>query len=253
MKFLLPILCWLFPVIAWSQADDSLAADIKLDKIEASKPEILSGGFIDILQNGQMNASARLFRLYIGEPGKFQLPVSVYTGVSANNFSNSPASEDILLTLINPGTGIFNMCFDGNTKLTGGRKKLTTFLLQYQAGLRFLSAYNRISLVNTTFFNLVSGAGFTFITGAWEKNKTTNLGAFWLNLRALYSNSPRAILKDFFAAPIATDMFGYSAGMGIEISQALNVKVFYFRFLNNQEIAAFTQPFLELSFTYSVR
>jgi hypothetical protein len=253
MKFLLPIICWLFPAFALPQANDSLAANIPADKMQAPGPEILSGGFIDIVQNGQVNASARLFRLYIGEPGKFQLPISVYTGVSANNFSNSLAADDILLTLINPGTGIFNMCFDGNAKLMGGRKKLTTFLLQYQAGLRFLSAYNKITVTNTTFFNLVTGTGLTFITGAWEKNKSSNLGAFWLNLRGLYSSSPRAILKDFFTVPVTTDMFGYSVGMGIEISQALNVKIFYFRFLNNRQIAAFTQPFLELSFTYSVR
>src|ERR1700674_5565310 len=108
MRFFLPIISWLIPAIALPQAKDSLAANSPTDNVQVPKTEIFSGGFIDIVQNGQMNASARLFRLYIGEPGKFQLPVSVYTGVSANNFSNSPVADDVLLTLINPGTGIFN-------------------------------------------------------------------------------------------------------------------------------------------------
>jgi hypothetical protein len=38
------------------------------------KPEILTSGFIDIINNGQVNASARFIRLMVGELGKFALP-----------------------------------------------------------------------------------------------------------------------------------------------------------------------------------
>ena len=55
------------------------------------KPEILTSGFFDIVNNGQVNASARFIRLFIGEPGKFALPLSIYSGVSSNNFQTSKA------------------------------------------------------------------------------------------------------------------------------------------------------------------
>src|SRR5688500_15120178 len=147
MKHYLPILFWLIPFFVRAQKDSigkpGIAAFDKesesISVIQHSKPEILSGGFIDFAQNGQMNASARIFRLYIGEPGRFQIPVAVYTGVSANNFSANRENEDIILHLINPGTGIFNMSFDGIKPVIGKKSKITSLQLQYQAGFRFLS------------------------------------------------------------------------------------------------------------------
>src|SRR6185503_2586775 len=108
MKILLSVLFWLWPIMGITQGKDSVPALKNL----TPRAEILSGGFIDIVQNGQMNASARLFRLYIGEPGKFQIPVSVFSGVTANNFSTNLQSQDYMLPLINPGSGVFNMSFD---------------------------------------------------------------------------------------------------------------------------------------------
>lgn len=72
------------------------------------KPEILTSGFIDIINNGQVNASARFIRLYIGEPGKFALPLSIYSGVSSNNFQNQQSqisnrsNEQLVTNFINP-------------------------------------------------------------------------------------------------------------------------------------------------------
>lgn len=261
MKQFLPIVVWLIPFFVRAQIDSLGKPGIsafhketeKIQVIQHSKPEILSGGFIDFVQNGQMNASARLFRLYIGEPGKFQIPVSVYTGVSANNFSVNSGNEDVILHLINPGTGIFNMSFDGINPIINKKSKITSLQLQYQVGFRFLSIYNNQIFENINFFNVIGGAGLTFITGAWEKGKVNNIGLFWLNLRGLYSGNPQEILRDFFSVPVKNNLLAYSAGLGIEITQTLNVKVFYFHFLNNRELEEFTQPFLQITFNYSMR
>ena len=261
MKQYLPILFWLIPFFVCAQKDSlgkpGLAVFEKeaerIPGIQHAKPEILSGGFIDFAQNGQMNASARFFRLYIGEPGKFQIPVSVYTGVSANNFSVNRENEDIILHLINPGTGIFNMSFDGINPVIGKKSKITSLQLQYQAGFRFLSVYNKQLYENISFFNVIGGAGLTFVTGAWESSKINNIGLFWLNVRGLYSGNPQKIFRDFFSVPVKNNLYAYSAGLGIEITQTLNVKVFYFHFLNNRELEEFTQPFLQITFNYSMR
>ena len=261
MKQFLPILFWLIPFFVRAQKDSvGKSGNASLDNegggitaAQHSKPEILSGGFIDFTQNGQMNASARLFRLYIGEPGKFQIPVSVYTGVSANNFSVNNQNEDIILQLINPGTGIFNMSFDGVNPLIGKKSKITSLQIQYQAGFRFLSIYNKQLYENISFFNVICGAGFTFVTGAWERAKVNNMGLFWLNFRGLFSASPQEIFRDFFSVPVTHNLLAYSAGMGIEITQTLHIKLFYFHFLNNRDLEEFTQPFLQITFNYSMR
>ena len=55
-------------------------------QIKSTKPEIFTSGFIDVMNTGQVNASARFIRLFIGGAGKFALPISFYGGVSNNNF-----------------------------------------------------------------------------------------------------------------------------------------------------------------------
>ena len=250
MKALLPILCWLLPLAVFAQADSVL----NNSKPQAAKPEILSGGFIDFIQTGQMNASARLFRIYIGEPGKFQLPISIFTGVSANNLAFQRQNEDFTGNLINPGAGIFSLSFDGTNRMAGGKSRLTSLQVQYQSGFRFLSIYDRSNYRNITFFNVIAAAGLTLITGAWEKNKAGNMGVFWLNVRGLFSNNPPALLQSLLQdVTVQHNLLGYSVGMGVEISQTVNIKAFYFRYSNNQHIPAFRQPVLQLSFNYSMR
>jgi hypothetical protein len=247
------VLFGLLQVRGISQLKDSVLLKADSVKINGLKSEILSGGFIDIAQNGQMNASARLFRLYIGEPGKWQLPVSLYSGVTADNFSMDRGDEELCLQLINPGAGIFNLSIDGNNCLIGAGRKFTSFRLQYQAGFRFLSVFNSVQYRNFIFYNLVSGLGLMIATGAWEKGKTGNMGICWLSFRALYSGSPPLSLKEFIEEKIKTDMIGYSIGLGIDISQALNIRAFYFRYISNRNIEMFLKPLLQLSFNYSLK
>ena len=82
MKQCLSILFWLLPVIALPQVKDTLYKTLNPIPIFGSKqspiatqnrnstspykPEILTSGFIDIVNNGQVNASARFIRLFIG-------------------------------------------------------------------------------------------------------------------------------------------------------------------------------------------
>ena len=42
----------------------------KLGKVEKQKPEIFTSGFIDIMNSGQVNASARFIKLYIHRPAE---------------------------------------------------------------------------------------------------------------------------------------------------------------------------------------
>lgn len=259
ISMLLLIICMmLITSSCFSQVQDSIlqtpnskSTMIKDSQHINQKPDVLNGGFIDIIQTGQMNASARLLRLLIGEPGKFQLPVSIFAGASANSFSIEKQEQDFVSNLINPGAGIFNFSFDGSHRLAGYEEGFTSLRLQYQAGFRFLNYYNSLFFRNTTIFNMIAGLGLTFITGAWEKSKINNLGLFWLNLRGLYSVSPTYAIEEVLPASTNPNILGCSAGIGIEINQTLNVRAFYFHFLNNRKIDAFRQPPLLLSFNYS--
>src|SRR5689334_23065086 len=117
MKNILLIIKWLLCFNSFSQTKDTTSRtlnrfsnpDLELTSTysinqttkNSFKPEIFTSGFIDIVNSGQVNASARFIRLYVGEPGKFAIPLSLYSGVSSNSFQNPTIiqrSNDVLVT-----------------------------------------------------------------------------------------------------------------------------------------------------------
>ena len=152
MKSLLPIFFWLCPLFAKAQAKAPASrggADTitGTNKLVQQKPEILSSGFIDIVNNGQINASARFIRLYIGEPGRFSIPLSIYSGVSSNNFQNQQllggqqSNEQLILHFINLLSGLANISTEGHIFFRRKPVKVTRTGLLYQFGLRVLTGY----------------------------------------------------------------------------------------------------------------
>lgn len=162
------------------------------------KPEIFTSGFIDIINNGQVNASARLIKLFIGEPGKFSVPISFYGGVSNNTFQNQngvsngqliKSNDHLVNQYINPMSGLINISIEGIAFKKKDEYKITRFGFIYQIGERVLNGV-RIGQINnpltgkqTNFLNSFATTGLYFQTGAWEKTNTKNLGIFWLIAR----------------------------------------------------------------------
>ncbi len=235
------------------------------DSIKGYKPEIFTSGFIDIVNNGQVNASARFIRLYIGEPGKFAIPLSLYGGVSNNNFQNQSntgglqRNNDHLVTqYINPLSGLINVSVDGVVYFKQTQKITKTGFL-YHVGERVLTGYRSGLLSNpktgkpVNFLNSFSTAGLYFQTGAWERNNSKNVGVFWLALRYIgcYTN-PKQIIE--FLPGINTNGFyhGYSLGFGVEINNLVNIKVIYYKYVKQPEIEYYL-PIYQFSFNYSLK
>ena len=113
---------------------------IKVRDTAFMKSEIFSSGFIDIINNGQVNATVRLIKLYIREPGKISIPISFYGGVSNNNFQQqtptfTKSNDHLVNQYINPLSGLVNVSID-DTKYF---KKTTSIIKTgYYAALFFL-------------------------------------------------------------------------------------------------------------------
>ena len=229
------------------------------------KPEIFTNGFIDIMNNGQVNASARFIRLFIGEPGKFSFPLSVYGGVSANNFQNNssqPAlrnNDHLINNYINPLSGLINLSVDGVLMKKRAHEKLTRIGMLYQVGERVLTGIKNSSGQSAgtdktvNFLNTFSSMGIYFQSGAWERNNTKDLGIFWIALRFIgcYSNPNQ--IRDFLPG-IETNgiYFGYSPAFGIEINNLVNIKAIYYKYSKKPELSN-TVPIYQFSFNYSLR
>jgi hypothetical protein len=229
------------------------------------KPEIFNSGFIDIINNGQVNASARFIRLFIGEQGKFAVPISFYAGVSSNNFQNQNSSGQLLKSndhlvshYINPMSGLINISIE-DIKFT--KKKdtaITKFGLIYQIGERVLNGIRVGPAADpqtgkpSNFLNTFATAGLYFQTGAWEKTNSKNMGVFWLATRYHVCRSNPKQIKAFLPN-IETNGFyhGFSLGFGIEINNLVNIKTIYYKYQKKPEIE-YGLPIYQFSFNYTM-
>lgn len=229
------------------------------------KPEVFTSGFIDVMNNGQINASARFIRLFIGEPGKFAIPISLYGGVSNNNFqtqniqnSFQRSNDQLINQFINPLSGLANISIDGvfYFKIT---ERLTRTGLLYHLGGRVLTGYKIGPITDpqagnpVNFLNGFVAGGFYFQTGAWERNNAKNLGIFWFAIRShvCYSN-PKQIKRFLISSETNGIYAGYSIGLGVEINNLINLKTIYYKYIKEPEIA-FSFPIYQFSFNYTLK
>ncbi|NOT51026.1 MAG: hypothetical protein HOP10_07090 [Chitinophagaceae bacterium] len=271
MKPLLLILYWLWPCFAIAQAKE-VSSLSKKDTIKPTqrqvqpyKPEILTSGFIDIVNNGQVNASARFIRLFIGEPGKFAVPLSIYSGVSSNNFQNQQttagirSNEHLVNGFINPLSGLANISIDGIVFFKKQPAKITRTGLLYHGGTRILTGYKTGPITSPStgkpinFLNSFITAGFYFQTGAWERNNAKNVGIFWLAGRYILCKTNEKQLQDITPSIQTNGLYhGWSLAWGVEINSLVNIKVIYYKYVKKPEID-FSLPIYQFSFNYSLR
>jgi hypothetical protein len=265
MKKFWPVFFWLLPAIAFSQMKDSLVYTPSITKTQFYKPEILTSGFIDIINNGQVNASARFIRLMIGEPGKFAFPLSVYSGVSSNNFQNQQgpsgqqSNDQLVNSFINPLSGLANISVDGIIFFKRNEIKITRSGFLYHGGIRILTGYKTGLAAGPStgkpinFLNCFCSAGLYFQTGAWERNNAKNVGVFWLAGRYLICKSGEKQLKDILPGIQTNGLYhGWSLGWGVEINNLVNIKVVYYQYVKRPEIN-YSLPIYQFSFNYSLR
>ncbi len=259
------ILFLLAHCFCFCQVKDSSAKKATMYDSKSQRPEIFTNGFIDILNSGQVNASARFIRLFVGEPGKFSIPLSLYSGVSSNSLQTSQAilqrNNDMLVTnFINPLSGLANISVDGVVFMGKKRKEnMTKAGLLYHAGERVLTGVRTGPVTSpatgkpVNFLNSFASLGFYFQTGAWERNNDKNVGVSWFALRYIgcYTNPKQ--LKEIMP-DIETDGFyrGYSIAWGVEITKLVNIKVVYYKYSKKPEIDYYL-PIYQFSFNYSMK
>ena len=223
---------------------------------------MLNSGLLDILTNGQINASARLIRLYVGEPGGFSVPLSFYSGVSSNNFQNQQSmsgrsNSHLVYDFVNPVSGLLNVSVDGIIPWTK-KNRITKAGLIYQAGERVLTGFREgpLTSANTgqpvNFLSSVIVAGIYLQTGAWEKANDSNPGICWSSVRYIVSITGKKQLRNFLQDINDGNFHAWSLGWGIEISNLISIKFIYFKYLRAPAIN-YSFPVCLVSFNYSVK
>ncbi|MCX6319295.1 MAG: hypothetical protein NTW29_18610 [Bacteroidetes bacterium] len=228
------------------------------------KPEILTSGFIDVVNNGQVNASARFIRLQLGEPGKFSIPLSLYSGVSNNNFqsqttsSGSRTNEHLVNQYINPLSGLVNISVEDVLFFKRNKECITRLGMLYHTGLRVLTGYapgaaGGLSIRPLNFLNSFGSAGLYFQTGAWERSNSKNIGVCWIAARYIVTKTAATQLRQILPGLSSNGLYhGWSAAWGVEINNLVNIKVIYYKYVKKPEIE-YSLPIYQFSFQYSLR
>ena len=203
--------------------------------------------------------------MYIGEPGKFAVPLSLYGGVSNNNFQNQSntgglqrSNDHLVNQYINPLSGLINISIDGIVYFRSTEKITKTGLL-YHIGERVLTGYKTGMVTNPqtgkpiNFLNSFATLGWYFQSGAWERNNTKNVGIFWLALRYIACYTNPAQIKAFLPDVKTNGIYhGYAVGFGVEINNLVNLKAIYYKYSKQPEIE-YALPIYQFSFNYSLK
>lgn len=217
------------------------------------------------INNGQVNASARLIRLFIGEPDKFSIPLSFYGGVSSNNFQNTnsggqlvKSNDHLVNQFINPLSGLVNISFEGIAFKRLDKNKLTKFGYIYQVGERVLNGIKIGPISNSqtgkpvNFLNSFVTTGLYFQTGAWEKANTKNVGIFWLIARYHICRTNTKQIKEFLPNIETNGIYhGYSIGFGVHVNNLVDIKAIYYKYIKAPEID-YDLPIYQFTFNYTM-
>jgi hypothetical protein len=232
---------------------------------KTTKSEVLNAGFFDLMNNGQVSTSARILRIAVGDPKKFSVPLCIYGGVSNNALAGSSynnygkqSNDHLINQFITPLSGLINFSID-ELKMFGKAKSISRFGCVYQFGERILTGV-RSGAANLyllgkpyNFLNSYAVSGLYFQTGAWEKSNEKNMGICWLVVRLHLCYTKPSELKVFMPDIKTNGLYtGYSAGMGIDISSVLNMKLMYYRYLKAPEIY-YSLPIYQFSINYSMK
>lgn len=254
-----------FITTAFQKRPLMITVDTLRKQVNASqgRQELFNAGFFDVVNSGQVAASARLIKLQIGEQGKRSVPLAVYGGVSNNSFAASPSlpvfrgNEHLINQFIMPLSGLLNLSVEGTCSIRP-RSLITQWGLLYQLGERVLTA-NKVSAPAFFsqprpfhFINTYLVTGFYFQTGAWEKTDQKNMGVCWLALRYHLSFTGVNQLRQFLPAFAGSGLYGgYSMGMGVRVNSLINLKAVYYQYQKAPE-PSYLLPIYQFSFNYMV-
>jgi hypothetical protein len=233
-----------------------------IDSLKSKKLELFNSGFLDIMNSGQVNSSARFLKLNIGEPNKFYLPLSLYGGVSSNPIQGgSPTplktNEHLVTGFINPLSGLINFSFEDILFAKRNSSVQTKFGWSYQIGERVMNgvridSVNKAAVYNTiNFLNTYGATGLYFQTQAWERNKENNLGIFWSAVRLHATRTGIKQLNNFLPTLRSDGIYtGYSVGFGVHITNSVDIRAIYYNYIKKPEIQYYSTLY-QLSLNYT--
>jgi len=205
---------------------------------------IADRAFVDLLNGGQLQTSAELVRICVGE-GKIVLPLYFLMGSNSASVSDPSDEQKSLATLIAPTAGTFNVQLVNANELKSWGK-FTDLSVSYQAGIR----YSRLPVAGSADVSepVVSGdfaAGLRFQTVAWKAGDPATSGLFWVQAQLGGRVVSQANMQRVFGLD-ARKPTTVSVEGGIMIEGLITLKWSWSKVLNNDQTPGLKRDVLKL-------
>lgn len=196
-----------------------------------------SGGNVDFIAGGLMQATTRVMRINIGVPDSFYMPFYLMLGAVAEvNQSAAQQIDQTASQLLSANGGYLNMGLHGTHPISDNKPgDGTGFSWTYQLGAKQIIGEDP----NGSNVNLLSGVGnlgLMFQTKAWTPEKPENIGMAWIQCSFASTLSDKEKIRQLYGPDTDPFFYGLQAEAGIEIANYVNLHAGYYRYFNNQGI-----------------
>jgi hypothetical protein len=216
-------------------------SEIRQDTVPASeKPiQVFTDENIDLFSNGIIRSTTNILNFNIGRSDKFYLPLYLAIGTTADlipkdNFLN----EELIFDLLNINGGLIN----GGYKLSlsmipsDGYAQLNFI---HQLSAKSISGVNFETSDKDSFLSFMGVFGLMLYVNAWSPDEKNQNGHFWVNTSLSISKNPQEVLENLLRKKVNDMLLALQIESGINLSEDINIKVGYYRFMNNLHIEGF--------------
>ncbi|WP_276374312.1 hypothetical protein [Chryseolinea sp. H1M3-3] len=213
----------------------SLSANAQTVEIESSKDtesfaeekqdvETFSRGFIDYGFEGQLQATAELIKINIGEINKLYLPIYLLVGATNGEIGTNEINKQAVLNLISPIGGVLNVSTNLYVNLIRSESKITFIKLAAFGAAKGITGRD-INTGDSKFIpSFMFDGGLFLQTGAWLANEDYKEGGVaWLQVRYMASIMSQSDLETFFGEDAEIPQ-GPRIEAGILIKDKVNIK-----------------------------
>jgi len=217
------------------------------DTISDQIVEWFQGGNVDFISNGLLRSSANLLLINLGNPNKFHIPFYLLVGATNDVFiDNEGINESTVSDILNKHGGYINFGVNGQTLIKDNNEHSHLFLT-YLAGAKSIAGINTELVKTESFLTKMIHIGLMYHTSAWRPSAPQNRGRAWVSLSLSCSKSPKEKTSQLFGSNSSSFFLGLNIEGGIELKDCIDIRVGYYKYLNNHHHDLFREAVFKLS------
>ena len=220
--------------------------------IKSDHMELLTEENIDFYSNGFIRSTTNIFKFNIGNPDKFYLPFYLLLGTTADVVSTDRfVNEEMAFDMLNSNGGLINAGYKLSVPLSEP-EQYSQFFLMHQLSAKSITGILFESGEKKSFLSYMGNIGLMLQVKAWNPDDSNNKGQFWLLTSASISKNPKEEIQNLFASTINPFFYAVHIESGITLSEGINIKGGYYRFINNQQVGGLDRGQFKLTGIYDL-